>query len=87
MTFLSASFAEPEDGWQPMERILLRDLVVSLYRTVRKPNDKFILMAIFESGYSQTEVAMILGVSQVAVYKRITEIKKYLDRIAKHNKI
>ncbi len=61
---------EPEDGWTQYERMIMRDLIVSMYRVLGDTTDRFILAMICECGYSQTEVSHMIGLSQVAISKR-----------------
>jgi len=69
---------EPEDGYSPLEKILLKQFIISIYSVIRDPVDKFILIARHESNYKQDEVAKMLGISQVAVSKRLTKMKRQM---------
>jgi DNA-directed RNA polymerase specialized sigma subunit len=66
--------SEPSDGWMPYEKIFLRQLVLSVYKRIHSPLDKFIFMAAKETGYTEEEIAKIVGISQPAISKRITKI-------------
>lgn len=91
---LSASMIvinEPSDGWDQFERLLLKELVLSIYKRMicvptlnynglareqykkafSNMQNAFILMAVNEAGYTQQDVATMLGISQVAVQKRL----------------
>lgn len=69
---------EPQDGFNKMEKLLLRQLIIQLYQILPTSDDRFIVMAIFEMGYSQDIVATILGKSQVMVSTRIKTIRTFL---------
>ena len=75
---------EPQDGWTPEERFFLKSVVISLYRSIGDPVDRFIIIAVYESGYTQTEIAEILGISQAAVNHRLT---KTLEEIRLRRKL
>lgn len=78
---------EPEDGFTQMERIILRELILTVYLRLSDPLDKFILMATHESNYNQQEVGQMLGISQVAVSNRLEEIKTKLRKAKEDNKL
>ncbi len=65
--------AEPLDGWTYFERQLMRDLLVAVYRSIPLPTDRFILISIYEVGYTQEEVSQMLGLTQEAVQKRLAK--------------
>lgn len=69
---------EPSDGFDQMERAFLRQLIITMYRVLPNPEDKFIMIAIHEMGYSQDAVAQMLGKSQVVVSGRLKRIKLFL---------
>jgi len=71
----------PKDSFSSLEKIFLKDLLVSIYRMIPDVCSKFIMVAYFECGYSQEDIANMLGISQVAVNKRI---KKTQDRLKKN---
>lgn len=71
----------PADGWTQPEKIILRTVLVSLYDKLDDLKDKFILMATYESSYTQEAIGEMLGISQVAVNKRL---KKALKLLQKH---
>lgn len=79
--------AEPADGWQKIERIFLREIILSTYRAIKDPKDQFIIMAINEAGYTQDEVAIIMGISQVAVHKRLRNTLLELRQLKKEEKL
>ena len=60
----------PEDNWTPDERVFIRLNVLIIYKKVENPIDKFIIIAMHESGYTQEEIGQMLGISQEAVSKR-----------------
>lgn len=70
----------PSDGWTQLERVFMRELVISVYSKIVDPIDKFILIARHESNYKQEEVAEMLGISQAAVSKRLTKVKKTMRK-------
>lgn len=69
---------EPPDGFDKMEKLFLREMIVNLYRVLPSTEDKFILIAVHEMGYSQDIVARMLGKSQVMVSIRLEKIKTFL---------
>lgn len=74
MNFLN----EPNDGWQPLEKLFLRQVILMIYRNISDPIDRFILVMTMEAGYTQDEVGAILLISQPAVAKRLN---KTLEKI------
>lgn len=72
-------FAPPSDGWTTLEQMLLREMILHMYRHLVDPVDRFILMAHYEGGYSQEEIATMVGVSQPAICKRLRDIHTDLD--------
>lgn len=79
--------AEPADGFTQTERIILRELILSVYLSIEDPIDKFILMATHESQYNQSEVGKMLGISQVAVHKRLNSLRRTLKRARKNGEL
>ena len=71
---------EPPDGFTSMEKRFLRDMVISLYSILPTPEDKFIIIAVHEMGYSQDDVGHMLGKSQVMVSNRLKTIKLFLRK-------
>ena len=61
---------EPDDGWTQYEKMIMRETIVSMYKIIGDTTNRFIVAMICECGYSQTDVARMLGVSQVAITKR-----------------
>lgn len=70
----------PPDGWTQPEKIILRTVLVSLYEKLPDLKDKFILMATYESTYTQEAIGDMLGISQVAVNKRLNKSLKILQK-------
>lgn len=70
------SLQEPDDGWTQYERIILRDTIVNIYKIMGDTTDRFIFVMVFECGYSQVEISRILGLSQVAISKRLNGVIK-----------
>lgn len=66
---------QPPDGFTSMERIFIRDILVSIYKNLNSPISKFIIVSYFECGYTQEQIASMLGISQEAVNKRIKNIQ------------
>lgn len=71
-------FENPADGWLPEEKAFFRLTIIMFYKRIDNPVDKFIFMAIQENGYTQDDIAQILNISQEAVSKRYSNIKKAL---------
>jgi len=69
---------EPSDGWTQYERAIMRESIVSIYKIIDDPLDKFILCVTFEGGYTQDEAGRMLGISQVAVQKRLKKTLTYV---------
>lgn len=70
----------PDDGWTQPEKIILRTVLVSLYEKIPDLKDKFILMATYESSYTQEAIGDMLGISQVAVNKRLKHALEILNK-------
>lgn len=68
----------PSDGFMDFEKLFLKDTLVSIYRTLRDARTKFIIVAYFECGYNQQQIADMLRISQVAVQKRIKKAQEKL---------
>lgn len=71
---------EPPDGFTMLERIMLREIVLLMYKKLDDPMDKFILIARHESGYKQEEIAKMVNMTQVAVHKRLKKISELLKK-------
>lgn len=52
--------------------------VIFAYRVLENAEDKFILMACIQLGYTQEDVAKMLGVTQVTVSKRLKDVRHML---------
>ena len=66
-------FDEPEDGWHPLEKMLIKQIIMSIYSNLESDIDRFIFVMVFEAGYTQEHVAVILKISQPAVNKRLNK--------------
>jgi hypothetical protein len=77
MTF-PITLPEPEDGWEKFEKVFLKQTVIQIYKCLRSPTDKFILIAIKEMGYPEEVVGMMLGKSQEVISIRL---KKICDKL------
>jgi DNA-directed RNA polymerase specialized sigma subunit len=75
----------PEDGFTSFEKIILKDLVLSIYKSLRNTREQFMLCMIFECKYSQAEVAEILGCTQANVSKKMNIILQNLREKKKKN--
>ena len=73
----------PNDGWTNWEKIMLKDTLLSIYKSIPNSVDRFIFLAKMEVGYSETDIAYIFKISQPAVNKRL---KKILAEIRKNKK-
>lgn len=60
------------------DQSLTHNYVVLAYRILENVEDKFVVMACLHLGYTQREVADMLGVSQVAVSKRLKSARRIL---------
>ena len=80
-------FPEPPDGWLPEEKMFLKDMVLSVYKSIDDPTDKFILLASFESNYTQNDIAFILGCSQVAIQHRLAKTLECIRDKRKENEL
>lgn len=78
---------EPNDGWTQHERMLLRDVILSVYRFIEDANDRLVVVMCYECGYSQEEVASVLGVSQAAVSKRLGRTLKRIRSVRRSGKL
>lgn len=52
--------------------------VIFAYRVLEDVEDKFVLMACLQLGYTQEDVAKMLGVTQVSVSKRLKTARHIL---------
>lgn len=68
----------PSDGFMDFEKLFLKDTLISVYKMLGDAKTKFIIVAYFECGYNQQQIAEILRISQVAVQKRIKKAQKDL---------
>lgn len=71
---------EPKDGFENFERLFIKDTLSSVYRKIKYTGNKFIIIAYFECGYNQQQIANMLRISQVAVQKRIKKAQEKLRR-------
>lgn len=71
-------FPDPDDGWTDDEKYYLPLTIVNLYRSLKNPQDMFILMCIKEIGYSEEIVGQILGLKQEVVSNRLKKIYETL---------
>lgn len=60
----------PQDGWTNEENFFLKFTILNIYAKITDPIDKFIFIALHESGYSQEDIGIMLRISQEAVCKR-----------------
>jgi DNA-directed RNA polymerase specialized sigma subunit len=70
----------PKDGFTELENEFLRSMVIDVYRILKSPKDKFILMSIQEMGYTQEVVGKMLNMTQVRVCLRLQKIKEYVRK-------
>jgi DNA-directed RNA polymerase specialized sigma24 family protein len=70
----------PADGFDKMEKLFLKDLFVSAYKSIKDPTTRFIILAYFECGYTQDQISEMTGFSQPAILKRIRETQEMLRR-------
>mgnify|MGYP001616339942 CR=1 FL=1 len=77
----------PSDGWNPEERMILKETILEMYRLLESPIDKFILIATYEASYSQTDLAAIFCVTQAAISKRLKRILEYLLNLKETGKL
>jgi DNA-directed RNA polymerase specialized sigma subunit len=71
----------PHDGWEDFEKVFLKQTVINMYRCLKNPKDKFILMAVKELGYSQEVVGRMVGLFQEDVSIRLKKIIQKLRRM------
>lgn len=80
-------FVPPSDGWTQLEQRLMKEFILMMYRHLTDPTDRFILMAHYEAGYSQEEIAAMNGVSQPAICKRLKDIRTDLNAFRTRKKL
>jgi len=78
---------QPSDGWSTLERLLLRSVIINMYKFLDNPLDRFILMASVENEYRQEEIGEMCGISQVAINKRLKKTKSILKSVFDVNTI
>lgn len=64
--------------YTPLEKELFMETVINVYQKLPDPKDKFIVAWCYELGYQKQHLGYALGMSEVAVFKRINKIKKIL---------
>lgn len=73
---------EPEDGFtveeKEIEKLLVSNTVQSLYAKIPTNRLRFIVAAHFELGYTQQDIASILGITQPALADEISLIQRIL---------
>jgi len=70
----------PTDGFMDIEKLFIRDLFISVYKSLDDPITRFIIIAHFECGYTQDEIAKMVCLSQPSVLYRIKKAKERLRR-------
>lgn len=80
-------FIEPDDGWTNDEKLIIRQLAISVYSSLPDVLDKFIVMACLQNEYNQEDVASMVGISQEAISKRIQNIKTVSKELLKVGKL
>jgi DNA-directed RNA polymerase specialized sigma24 family protein len=78
---------QPTDGWSTLEKLLLRSVIINMYKFLDDPLDRFILMASVENNYRQEEIGQMCGISQVAINKRLKRTKLILRNVFDVNTI
>lgn len=68
----------PADGFMDIEKLFIKDLFISIYRSIDDPLTKFIILAHFECGYTQDQISEMINASQPMVLKRIKKTQKKL---------
>ena len=74
----------PQDGWTNEESYFIRFTMINIYCKIKKPIDKFIFIAIYESQYTQEELGKMLNVSQEAISKRYNNVLIRLRKFKKN---
>ena len=74
----TAAVPQPEDGFDAMEKMFLRKLVIDMYKKIKDPEDKFILIAVKEMGYSERDVGEMINKNQSAISNHIKKIREEL---------
>ena len=85
MTFV-IPLQPPEDGFDDDEKAFASQMYVEVYKRIKNPEDKFIVFAVLDMGFSQEIVAEMIGKSQVAVSTRIKKIKNFFQNQTPDNK-
>jgi RNA polymerase sigma factor (sigma-70 family) len=78
---MSFAFKNPSDGWSQMERQIQKEIILSLYCSITDPINKLILMASYENDYSEQDIADMMGISQVAISKRLKKTIELLRKL------
>lgn len=77
----------PADGFTGEEKLFIRDIFINMYEALADPTLKFMIIAYFECGYSQDEIAIMTNMSQPTVAIRIDKACNKLRRMRSYGKI
>ena len=77
----------PIDGFTDLEIHFIKDVLLSIYKSIDDPITRFIILAHFECGYTQDQISDMIGMSQPTVVQRIKKTQFKLRRMRCFGKI
>lgn len=77
----------PSDGFTNLEIAFIKDILLSIYKSIDDPITRFIIMAHFECGYTQDQISSVIGLSQPTVVQRIRKTQGKLRRMKCYGKL
>lgn len=84
---IPAVLQPPADGFTDLEIMFIKDVLLSIYKSIEDPVTRFIVIAHFECGYTQDQIAAVIGLSQPTVVQRIKKTQSRLRRMRCYGKI
>lgn len=64
----------------PEEVQLINIIKMNMLRDLKEDRTRFVFLSVFEYGYTQSDVAYILGVHETAISRQIKYIRKRLSK-------
>jgi len=78
-------FIEPKDGWTLEEMSIQTEIVIKIYESIGDDKDRFLVMACWQLGYNQEDMARVMKISQEAISKRLVKVKEEIKKNVKLN--
>ena len=77
----------PSDGFTNIEKLFMKEIFISMYKSLRDPVLQLIIIAHFECGYTQDEIAEMLRISQPTVFIKLQKAQNKLKKLKKCGRI